>query len=391
MWRAHFHGRSGCSASNTRNVPGYLAHATLLLIVAWASARSALAAESTVTISSALGVDTNVFLADSSGGPQQGPQTSMVVQTNLDARIGGAPAKAHRLSLAVQALHRHYFRFREADRLFVDSAAAYRYALRPSLLLGLVQTASYARMQLFDTEGGTLPRKLFSAFTGEARGYLQTLAGRSFLTVGAGVRRRDINETEDQFGVPFLSLDHQGYFVYVDGTVRPKALTLVLGYEYAVTHYDEVLAASRGGVANRGNPLLTLVQHIGRSQVVLPIAGRFRVAVDGQYRWVIDPFEGDLTYRQVDVTPKTLLQLPSNVSWSASVGYRTRVYAERPIALGSSDQRHERFLVADTTLQHRWTVHWSSTLQAQFLRKASNIPGDQFRERLYLLGLTLSL
>ncbi len=379
-----------CSASNTRHTPGRLAHAALFLIIAWASVPSACgAAADSLTVSSAFGVDTNVFLADAN--PQQGPQSSLVVQTNLDARVGSDPSNAHRLSLALRGLHRHYVRFREADRVFVDTAVAYRYAVRPSLLLGVVQTTSYARMQLFDTEGDTLPRKLFAALNGEARGYVQTLAGRSLLTLGAGVRRKDINETQDSNGVAFASLDHRGYFLYADGTIRPRSLTTTLGYEYAATHYDEQRAPSRDGTTQSDNPLLKLVQHSARSQIAFPLTSRVRVAVDGQHRWVIDPFEGGLTYRQVDVTPQTRLQLPFNVSWTASVGYRTRVYAERPVTLGSSDQRRERFLVADTTLQKPWTPRWSSTVQVQMLRKASNIPGDEFRERLYLLGVALSL
>lgn len=382
-----------CSASNhTRRPPGRLAHATLLLTVAWAGAPGAHAASNTLTLSSALGVDSNVFLSDSTAGPQQGPQTSLVIQTNVDARVGSDPSAAQRLSVAVRGLHRHYVRFREADRVFVDSAVAYRYALRPSLLLGAVQTTSYARMQLFDTEGNTVPRKLFASYNGEARGYVQALAGRSLLTLGAGVRRKDINEAADQPGVSFSSLDNRGYFVYADGTVRPRALTLVVGYEYAVTHYDELLAASRGGVTDPdNNPQLTLVQHMGRSQIVLPMTQRFRLALDGQHRWVIDPFEGDLTYRQVDVTPQSLLRLPLNISWTASIGYRTRVYADRPVALGSSEQRRERFLVADMTLQRPWTRRWSSTVQIQMLRKSSNVASDEFRERLYLFGFTLAL
>ncbi len=161
-----------------------------------------------------VGTDSNVFLSN------QQPQSSTFVQTTLGAELGSDSSRAHRLSWSLQGLHKHYFRYDEADKLFADSALAYRYAAGPSLLFGLVQTLSYAKLQLLDTEGNTLPRDLFIAYSGEVRGYTQWLAAKSRLTVGTGLRKKDINEVPDQTDVAFNSLDHRGYFAYFDGVRR---------------------------------------------------------------------------------------------------------------------------------------------------------------------------
>lgn len=344
-----------------------------------------------MTVSSALGVDTNVFLSDDSDDPRQTPRSSTFTQTNINATVGTDSGRTQRLGWTVRGMHRHYFRFGEADKLFADSALAYRYALAPSLLLGIIQTISYARMQLLDTEGNTLPRERFISYSGEARGYAQVLAGHSLLTVGAGIRRKDINEVADQGPLTFRSLDHRGYFAYADAAYRLQAAEFELGYEYGVTHYDELQVTARDGSTNSSNPLLTLIQHTARSRIgVSPIKGA-RLSVDGQERWVLDPFEKELTYRQVDVKPRLELQLPMRLSWSAGAGYRTRMYVERPTFPGSPDRRRERFLLADTTLRKSWTRRWSSTLQVQLNRKASNVRGDEFRERLYSVGISLTL
>jgi hypothetical protein len=176
------------------------------------------------------------------------------------------------LGLSFQGLHRNYFRFGEADKLFIDSALAYRYAAAPSLLFGVVQAFSYAKLQLLDTEGNTLPRDRFIAYSGEVRGYTQWLAARSRLTVGAGLRRKDINEIADQATVAFQSLDHQGYFASFDGLQRFRQVDVGLGYEYAVLHYAELRAAFQNSTTSEANPLLTLIQHTARSQVAVRLA-----------------------------------------------------------------------------------------------------------------------
>jgi hypothetical protein len=107
------------------------------------------------------------------------------------------------------------------------------------------------------------------------------------------------------------------------------------------------------------------------------------LGLEARQRWVVDRFEGDLTYRQSDVTPYGLFRLPMALVWNVSVGYRTRVYSVR--------DTHERFVVADTTLRKNWTPQWAASIQAQFLRKSSNVPGDEFRERLLLVGVSVTL
>ncbi|MFZ5876016.1 MAG: hypothetical protein ACOYXU_06355 [Nitrospirota bacterium] len=318
------------------------------------------------------GADSNVFLSD------QSPESSLIVQTTIDASVKTAAAKRHRLTLAVAGQHRHYFQFRSADRLFVDSALSYRFAASRSVLVGLVQTTSYARMQLFDTEGNTLPRKLFSSWSSETRGYSQLVAGRSLTTLAAGIRVRDVNETEAQD-----SLDQNGYFTSLDASYRFQRSTFTLGYEYAVMHYDDLFAAARPGSSATTSPLLTLVQNAIRSRIDLSFGTWLKVGLDARQRWAVDPFEGDLTYRQTDVTPFGQVRLPMALVWDASVGYRTRVYTVR--------DAYERFLIVDSTLRKSWTAHWASTLQFQFLRKASSVPGDEFRERLLMFGVSATL
>jgi hypothetical protein len=323
------------------------------------------------------GADSNVFLSD--GGAEE---SSLILQTTIDAAAKTDANNRHRLGLTVRGQHRHYFQFRNADRLFLDTAVSYRYAAHQSVLLGFVQTTSYARMQLFDTEGDTLPRKLFSSWSAETRGYTQLVAGRSLATLGAGFRVRDVNETEDQ-----TSLDLDGYFTGLDLSHRVRRSMISVGYEYAVSHYDVLQSANRDGTlppaGSPPNPPLTQVQNAARARIDLPLGTLTTLGFEARQRWVVDPFEGDLTYRQTDVTPYGLFRLPMAFVWNASVGYRTRVYAVR--------DTYERFLVADTTLRKNWTPHWASSFQVQFLRKSSNLPGDEFRERLYLLGVSVTL
>ncbi len=324
-----------------------------------------------------LGVDSNVFLSDGNS-----VESSLILQTTLDAAAKTDAGNRHRLGLTVRGQHRHYFQFRNADRLFVDSAVSYRYAATPSVLVGFVQTTSYARMQLFDTEGDTLPRKLFASWSAEARGYTQVVAGRSLATLGAGIRVRDVNETVGQ-----TSLDQDGYFTSLDLSHRVNRSMVTLGYEYAVTHYDVLQSAFRDGTvpptSSPPNPPLTQVQNAAKSRIDLSLGTRTKLGLDARQRWVIDPFEGDLTYRQTDVTPFGQWRLPMDLVWNASVGHRTRVYAVR-------DAR-ERFLIANSTIEKHWTDRWASNAQVQFLRKGSNVPGDEFREVLYLFGVSVTL
>lgn len=356
--------------------PGRLAVFWLLIVLF--GVPLAHAEESRLSGSSMFGVDSNVFLSDESSAQTEPPESSLILQTTLDAATKTDPGNRQRLALTVRGQHRHYFQFRNADRLFLDTAVSYRYAAHPSLLLGFVQTTSYARMQLFDTEGNTLPRKLFASWSAETRGYTQFVGRRSLATLGAGIRLRDVNETENQ-----TSLDQDGYFSSLDGSHRFGRSTVTLGYEYAVTHYDALQAAAQDGTLTVTNPPLTLVQNAARSRIELPLGARTLLGLDARQRWVTDPFEGELTYRQIDVTPSGQLRLPRDVVWNVSVGHRARVYAVR-------DAR-ERFLVADTAFRKDWTTRWTSSLQVQFLRKSSNVPGDEFRERLYLLGISATL
>ena len=348
------------------------------------------AASTSFTASSLLGIDSNVFLSDSNAAGQR-PQSSPFVQADLVTELASDSARRHRLGLSLQGLYKHYLRFGEADRLFLDSALAYRYAATESLLFGVVQTLSYARLQLLDTEGNTLPRDRFVAYSGEVRGYTQWLGTQSRLTVGAGVRRKDINEVADQPDLLFTSLDHQGYFAYLDGLRRFSRLNIGLGYEYAVLHYGELHAAFSDGTTSLDNPLLTLIQHSGRSQVSVRVARRAVISLDGRVRWTHDPFEDELTYRQFDLQPRGEVRLPLKLLFSGGVAYRTRAYAERsgggPARL---DERRERFLQADASLRKAWNKYLSVIAQAQFIRKTSNVPGDEFRERIYALGASLA-
>lgn len=345
----------------------------------------AFAVSKSLSASSLLGVDSNVFLSN------QQPQSSTFIQTALGAELGSDSARAHRLGWSVQGLHKRYFRYGEADKLFIDSALAYRYAASPSLLFGVVQALSYAKLQLLDTEGNTLPRDRFIAYSGEVRGYSQWLATRSRLTVGTGLRKKDINEVADQADVTFESLDHEGYFAYLDGVHRLRMVDIGFGYEYGVLHYDELQAASRDSSPAPDNPLLTLIQHTARSQVAVRFAGRARVSLDVQARWTLDTFEDELTYRQFDVQPRGEVRLPFKLLLSGGTAYRIRAYAERTGGgQAAADQRRERFLQADASLRRPWTEHLSLIAQAQFIRKTSNVPGDEFRERIYALGVSLA-
>ncbi len=352
----------------------------------------ALAVSTSLSASSLVGADSNVFLSD------QYPQSSTFVQTTLDAELGSDSSRAHRLSWSFQGLHKHYVRSfpnGDPDKLFADSALAYRYAAGPSLLVGLVQTVSYAKLQLLDTEGNTLPRDLFIAYSGEVRGYAQWLAARSRVTVGTGLRKKDINEVEDQTDVIFNSLDHRGSFASVDGVHRLRRVDIGLGYEYGVLHYDEEPARFRDGTlppdGSPPTPLLTLIQHTGRSQIAVRFGGWARVSLNGQARWTLDTFEDELTYRQFDVQPRGEVRLPFKLLLNGGTGLRTRAYAERPGGGASaSDPRRERFLQADASLRRPWTKHLSLIAQAQFIRKTSNVPGDEFRERIYALGVSLA-
>lgn len=361
-----------------------------MLSVTLLASSEARAASKSFSASSLLGVDSNVFLSDSTSSQQ--PQSSTFIQTNLGAELGTDSSRPHRVGLSLQGVQKHYFRYGEADKLFADSALAYRYAAAPSLLVGVVQTFSYARLQLLDTEGNTLPRDRFVAYSGDVRGYTQWLANRSRLTVGAGLRKKDINEVADQSGNPFQSLDHQGYFAYLDAFHRRRLLDVTLGYDYSVYHYDALQARSvDGGDPPPSNPLLTLIQHTARSQLAVRVARWARVSLDGQVRWTLDTFEDELTYRQLDLQPRGEVRLPFKILLSGGAGYRTRTYVERKGGgQAAADHRRERFLQADATLRRPWNEHLSLVAQTQFIRKTSNVPGDQFRERIYALGVSLA-
>lgn len=352
----------------------------LALSATLAGTPPAFALSKSLSASSLVGTDSNVFLSN------QQPQSSTFVQTTLGAELGSDSSRAHRLSWSLQGLHKHYFRYDEADKLFADSALAYRYAAGPSLLFGLVQTFSYAKLQLLDTEGNTLPRDLFVAYSGDVRGYTQWLGARSRLTVGAGLREKDITEV-----AAVESIDHGGYFAYLDGVHRFRTVDIGLGYEYGVLHYDALHAAFRDSTPSAANPLLTLIQHTGRSQIAVRFGGWARVSLNGQARWTLDTFEDELTYRQFDVQPRGEVRLPFKLLLSGGTGFRTRAYAERRGGgAAASDPRRERFLQADASLRRPWNDHLSLIAQAQFIRKTSNVPNDEFRERIYALGVSLA-
>jgi hypothetical protein len=178
-----------------------------------------------------------------------------------------------------------------------------------------------------------------------------------------------------------------GYFTGLDLSHRIRRSTVSVGYEYAVSHYDALQSAYRDGTiplpGSPPNPPLTQVQNAARARVDAPLGTKITLGFEARQRWVVDTFEGDLTYRQTDLAPYGVLRLPMALVWTVSVGYRSRVYSVR--------DTYERFLVADTTLRKNWTPRWAAIVQAQFLRKSSNVPGDEFRERLLLLGVSATL
>jgi hypothetical protein len=361
----------------------------LTLSATLAAASPIYAASASLTATSLLGVDSNVFLSDVNPSGNQQARSSTFTQTTLGAEIGTDPSRAHRIVWSLQGLHKHYFQYGEADKLFAESALAYRYAVASSLLLGVVHTFSYARLQLLDTEGNTLPRDRFIAYSGDVRWYAQWLVSRSRLTLGAGLRRKDINEAPDTPTTINQSLDHQGYFIYFDGVHRLRRMDLGLGYEYGVLHYNELQARDRDSSnPPASNPILTLIQHTARAQLAVQLSRSTRVSLDGQARWTNDPFDGELTYRQYDVQPRGEVRLPFKLLFSGGAGYRTRSYDERLVST-TTDSRRERFLQADASLRRPWTDHLAILAQAQFLRKISNAPGDEFRERIYALGISL--
>ncbi len=334
------------------------------------------AGDTAVSVATATGTDSNVFLS------KNDPRSSTFLQTTFKALWETDPARAQRLSWTTHGLYKHYLRFGEADKVFADSIIAYRYAATPSLLFGLIESASYTRLQLLDTEGNTMPRDRFSAYANEIRGYLQTLPARgSRLTLGGGVRRTDVRET-----ATLLSLDHQGYFTTFEAGIQRGSTAAGLMYEYAVTHYDESQANDRNMTLQSTNPLLTLIQHTVRARLGGPLVRWIGASGEGQMRWTIDPFEGDLTYRQLDGKTQWDVALWRFATWSNAVSYRTRIYAERVSDSGDSDRR-ERFLTLTSLLRRPWTQHVSSTLQYQINRKSSNLTIDQFTLQTFSLGL----
>lgn len=347
----------------------------------------------TITVGVASGTDSNVFLS------QTDPQHSLFLQTTLRASVETDGTQAQRLSWTLRGLYKHYLQYGEADKLFGDSIAAYRYALHRSLLAGLIQTSSYTQVQLLDTEGNTLPREQFVAYAHELRGYVQglpTLGTRA--TLGGGIRYKDIKETADTPTLSFPSLDHRGYFVTAEAGYRRGSRLADLSYEYAVTQYDETQAnnqwTNRQGTSLTGtrlatNPQLDLVQHTVRASLGRSLTRWIAASIEGQGRWNIDPFEGDLTYRQWDGKTQVDLTLGRLARWTNVASYRTRIYAERTASADSTDRR-ERFVNATTMLVRSWTPHFSSSIQYQVARKTSNVAGDRFSERTASIGMELS-
>ena len=346
-----------------------------------------------LSVGVASGTDNNVFLSATD------PQRSLFLQTTLRASVETDGTQAQRLSWTLRGLYKHYLQYGEADKLFGDSIAAYRYALHRSMLLGLIQTTSYTQVQLLDTEGNTLPREQFVAYAHELRGYVQTLPTLGArVTLGGGIRYKDIKETADTPTLSFPSLDHRGYFVTAEAGYRRGSRLADLSYEYAVTQYDETQAnnqwTNRQGTSLTGtrlatNPQLDLVQHTVRASLGRSWTRWIAASIEGQGRWNIDPFEGDLTYRQWDGKTQVDLTLAGLARWSTVAAYRTRIYAERTASADSGDRR-ERFINATTMLVRPWTPHFSSSLQYQLSRKTSNVAGDRFTARAALIGMEVS-
>jgi hypothetical protein len=347
----------------------------------------------TITVGVASGADNNVFLSETD------TQRSLFLQTTLRASVETDGTQAQRLSWTLRGLSKHYLQYGEADKLFGDSVAAYRYALHRSMLLGLIQSASYTQVQLLDTEGNTLPRERFVAYAHELRGYIQALPTLgTHATFGGGIRYKDIKETADSPALSFPSLDHRGYFVTAEAGYRRGSRRADLSYEYAVTQYDETQAnnqwTNRQGTSLTGtrlatNPQLDLVQHTVRANLGRSWTRWIAASIEGQGRWNIDPFEGDLTYRQWDGKTQVDLTLAGLARWSNVASYRTRIYAERTASADSADRR-ERFIHATTMLVRSWTPHFSSSLQYQLSRKTSNVAGDRFTARAALIGMEVS-
>ncbi|MEO5657457.1 MAG: hypothetical protein ABIO65_00730 [Nitrospiria bacterium] len=361
-----------------------------VLLTAGSPLASAAFEGSHVTATGAFGVDDNVFLSDRNTG--QTPQTSRFIQTNLSALVASEGARPHRLTWTLRGWYRHYLRLGDADKLTADTAIAYRYAPASFLLLGLVPSVSYARLQLLDTEGNTLPRGLFASYRGETRVYAQALAGRTRVTIGGGVRRRDINEIPDlntpSGPVPFASLDHQGYFAETEAAYQSRRAALDLSYEYGVMHYAELRANSRTGVQLPANPKLSLIQHTISSHIQRSLWDAVRTSLEGRLRWTLDPFEDDLTSRQIEGGARTDIRLPFGIRWTTGATHRVRTYLERQAAVGV--KREERFLLTDTSLERGWTRRISTSARYQFIRKSSNVANDEFRARIYSVGLSLS-
>jgi len=354
------------------------------------------ASDGTMSAGVATGTDSNVFLSKNDS------RSSTFLQTTFNAGWETAPTPAQRLSLTSQGFYKHYFRFGEADQIFADAIVAYRYALTRSLLLGLIPSTSYNQLQLLDTEGNVLPRDHFIAYNSEVRGYLQVLPNRvSRLTFAGGVRRTDVRETTDapssidpSVVITFPSLDNHGYFATAESGVRNGSGKADLSYEYAVTHYEETQANNRDtsltGTRLATNPLLVLVQHTARLRLGQILTSWVSVTAEGQMRWNVDPFEGDLTYRQMDGKLQGALDLWRLARWTTSIAYRTRIYAEQVDDSGASDRR-ERFLTLTSSLQRQWTGHLSSNLQYQVVRKTSNVSLDQFAVRIFSISLDFIL
>ena len=82
-----------------------------------------------ITVGVASGTDDNVFLSETD------PQRSLFLQTTLRASVETDDTQSQRLSWTLRGLYKHYLQYGEADKLFGDSIAAYRYALHRSMLL----------------------------------------------------------------------------------------------------------------------------------------------------------------------------------------------------------------------------------------------------------------
>ncbi|MEW6324159.1 MAG: hypothetical protein AB1515_02105 [Nitrospirota bacterium] len=352
--------------------------------VAWRAAHAASASSSPpvqADVGVSYGAESNVFLSE------RNRHGDSFIKLNGTLSAVLQPTRTSFLLVLFDGSHQRFLQLGQADRTFANLAAHYRYALRPSLVVGVSNTLSFVDLILLDTEGDALPQGQFRALGDKIRLYGVATPMRPLqLEGGVFYRRFDMDDFSDD---PSLDFAQTGADVSVKHRMTP-AWTAEAGYEYSHFSYDERKARTRDssftGVVDPNTPDLRLDRHEASSVVRYSGPPGFEASLKAKLLANRDRFQNDLSYWQGEVRASARIGAQARGELLLQAGYKHRVYDERSREINSPDKLREAFYTGEAEwTQQIWKMLHAS-LHYQLITKQSNAPLRGYVNHVGLVG-----